>query len=107
MKRGRPASSRTAIPKRTSRFYGDPNHIAAQIAAKWARTSCRSGGRWKQISHKEAVQLAIEEFEAHWLISEDGKPSKKPDFKQVLELLRRGRTTLGVDLQDMASKFKW
>jgi hypothetical protein len=114
--RGRPKSSKTAIAKRTSRFYRDPNHVAAQIAENYVRTFrwSLSGGLRKRITHEEAVHIAIDEFDAHWLASRDGKPPKRPDPMQVLELLRRGRVTIeGLTIEDFGSgkrvdkKFKW
>jgi hypothetical protein len=51
----------------------------------------------KRVSHKLAVQFAMEDFERDWLVSRQGKPPKRPDPVQVSDLLRRGRTSPKID----------
>jgi hypothetical protein len=90
--RGRPRLSNREV---VDRFYGTPNRVAAQLADTYVRTyflRMTRDGRPKPITQKEAVWLAIEDFDAHWLVARDGKPPRRPDPEQVMERLRRGRT---------------
>jgi len=89
--RGRPPSSNK---EKIERYRADPNRVAASIAENYVRTFWHSDG--KRISHKQAVEFAIEDFDEHyWLVNRDGKPTR-PDPAQVLELLRRGRTSIKI-----------
>jgi hypothetical protein len=94
--RGRPPSSNS---EKSERFRADPNHVAAMLASNYVR------GCWeltpscglKRISHKLAVQFAMDEYDRDWLVSRQGKPPKRPDPAQVSDLLRRGRTSPKID----------
>jgi hypothetical protein len=86
--RGRPPSSDR---EKAERFRADANRVAAHLAFFYVRTWFPADG--KRISHEQAVEFAIEEFDEHWLVSREGKPPKRPDPAQVFELLRRGRTS--------------
>jgi hypothetical protein len=89
--RGRPPSSSR---EKIERYRADPNRVAASLAENYVRTFWHSDG--KRISHKQAVEFAIEEFDEHWLAGRQGKPPRRPDPAQVRELLRRGRTSITI-----------
>jgi hypothetical protein len=90
MKRGR-GRPRSSIAERVERFYRDANHVAAELAENYVRTYFHSDG--SKITHVEAVELAIADYEENWLKADkEGAPPRRPHPDVVLELLRRGRT---------------
>jgi hypothetical protein len=90
--RGRPKDS---IRRKKERFFSSPNHVAAAVAAEFIRRFQRllRDGSLVPISHADATRAAT-------MIDGIGL-SGHPDYKQTLELLRKGRTKPNIDAQDL------
>jgi hypothetical protein len=69
---------------------------------RFKRISHYGGGRVIRATHEIAVQWAINEYVTYWLPSKDAEP---PDPDKVRELLRHGRTEVGLELKELHSRF--
>jgi hypothetical protein len=106
--RGRPRQSK--IARQVRLMNSDHNHWCAQLAFNYVHCWTRRDGR--RISYEDAVLMAVSEctIDALKATLNDGEERRHPDPKQVLELLRRGRTAFRLDpaWEELGPpRFKW
>jgi hypothetical protein len=94
-KRGRPPQSKIARQFRL--INTSANHWCAQRAYTYVH--CWRRGDGKRISYQDAVDLAVTKckIEALKASLRDGEARRHPNPRQVMDILRRGRTAFRLD----------
>jgi hypothetical protein len=106
--RGRPRQPK--IARQVRLMNTSANHWCAQLAYNYVHCWLRRDGR--RFSYQDAVRLAVLECTIWGLEATlaDGWERRRPDPKQVMEILRRGRTAFRLDpeWEELGPpRFKW